>query len=121
MVDIQQPLSRIPVGVLTHLFFSFAFITPVDFNIVPMDGIPDRLFSEFTALKRKNRALKVFVALGGWTHNDPGQYQTVFSDIVATPVSRRKFIVNLMTFLRQYAFDGVDFDWVSFLFLFLIP
>lgn len=34
--------------------------------------------------------------------------------MVATKASRTAFIGNLMSFLRQYAFDGVDFDWVSF-------
>lgn len=34
--------------------------------------------------------------------------------MVATKASRTAFIGNLMSFLRQYAFDGVDFDWVNF-------
>lgn len=42
-----------------------------------------------------------------------GPTQKVFSDMVATKASRTAFIGNLMSFLRQYAFDGVDFDWVS--------
>lgn len=33
--------------------------------------------------------------------------------MVATKESRKTFIDNLLSFLRQYAFDGVDFDWVS--------
>jgi GH18 family chitinase len=32
--------------------------------------------------------------------------------MVGTRQNRATFIANLMAFLRQYAFDGVDFDWV---------
>ena len=64
-------MDQIPVNSLTHLFFSFGYITP-DFNIAGMDGLPFELFSDFTALKKKNPGLKVVVALGGWTFNDPG-------------------------------------------------
>ncbi|KAL3423877.1 glycosyl hydrolases family 18 protein, partial [Phlyctema vagabunda] len=104
-------ISDIPVGALTHLVFSFAYITPGTFNIAPMDDLPSNLFSTFTALKRRNTALKVMVAIGGWTFNDPGPTQTVFSDVSSSKANRQKFITNLLSFMRQYGFDGVDFDW----------
>ncbi|KAH7160985.1 hypothetical protein EDB81DRAFT_924239, partial [Dactylonectria macrodidyma] len=103
-------LDDIPVNSLTHLYFSFAFIMP-DFQIVGMDNLPDKLFTDFTNLKKKNPALKMVIAIGGWTHNDPGPLQKVFSNMVSTKANRSKFIGNLMSFLRMYAFDGVDFDW----------
>lgn len=53
------------------------------------------------------------VALGGWTFNDPGATQRVFHDVASTKANRAKFIGNLLSFLRQYAYDGVDFDWVG--------
>ncbi|KAK2052280.1 glycoside hydrolase, partial [Colletotrichum caudatum] len=103
-------LDDIPVNSLTHLYFSFAFIMP-DLQIVGMDNLPDKLFTDFTNLKKKNPALKMIIAIGGWTHNDPGPLQKVFSNMVSTKANRSKFIGNLMSFLRMYAFDGVDFDW----------
>jgi hypothetical protein len=39
-----------------------------------MDGLPSKLFSDFTSLKKKNAGLKTVVALGGWTFNDPGEF-----------------------------------------------
>lgn len=78
-----------------------------------MDGLPYELFSDFTNLKKKNPGLKTVVALGGWTFNDPGPTQKVYSDMVSTKENRARFIENLFSFMRQYAFDGVDFDWVS--------
>ncbi|KAL8694715.1 MAG: hypothetical protein Q9224_003515, partial [Gallowayella concinna] len=102
----------IPVGGLTHLYFSFGYITPGDFNIAPMDNAPLSLFSDLTDMKKKNSALKAVVALGGWTFNDNGTAtQPVFSNMVGSAGNRAKFITNLLSFLREYAFDGVDFDW----------
>lgn len=98
---------------MTHLYFSFGYITPGDFNVAPMDNAPSSLFSDLTDLKKKNSGLKAVVALGGWTFNDNGTAtQPVFSNMVSTAGNRAKFITNLLSFLREYAFDGVDFDWV---------
>ncbi|KXH59987.1 glycosyl hydrolase family 18 [Colletotrichum salicis] len=104
-------IEQIPVGALTHLMFSFAYITPGEFQIVPMDDLKTNLFTKMAALKSQNKALKVMIALGGWTFNDPGPTQTVFHDVASSKENRAKFIGNLLSFLRQYAFDGVDFDW----------
>ncbi|KAI0595746.1 carbohydrate-binding module family 18 [Biscogniauxia sp. FL1348] len=101
----------IPAGALTHAYFSFAFITPGDFMIAPMDNLSSDLFEDFTAIKTSNPGLKTIIAVGGWSFNDPGVSQTVFSDMVSTAANRQRFIGNLMGFMRKYAFDGVDFDW----------
>jgi len=78
-----------------------------------MDNLPVTLFSDLTDMKKKNSGLKAVVALGGWTFNDNGTTtQPVFSDMVSTQQNRAKFITNLLSFLREFAFDGVDFDWV---------
>ena len=81
-----------------------------------MDNLDPKLFSDFTALKAKDRTVKYVVALGGWTFNDNGTTtQSVFHDIVSSPANRATFISNLISFLNHYAFDGVDFDWVCIL------
>lgn len=112
--DDVQDFKDIPVGGLTHLYFSFAYISPGGFNVVPMDDLPVSLFSDLTNLKKKNSALKTVVALGGWTFNDNGTAtQPVYSTMVSSKSNRATFIVNLLSFLREFAFDGVDFDWVG--------
>ncbi|KAL8350543.1 hypothetical protein RB598_005715 [Gaeumannomyces tritici] len=107
----DMDFNKIPVGAFTHLYFSFAFITPGDFNIAPMDDLDPELFTKFTEVKKRNSGLQTVVALGGWTFNDPGPFQTVFSDLVGSKENRGKFIENLFAFMRKFAFDGVDFDW----------
>ncbi|RSL40913.1 hypothetical protein CEP54_015977 [Fusarium duplospermum] len=101
----------IPVHDITHLIYSFGFITPGDFRITNMPDVKPGLFREIGMLKNKNPDLKIQIALGGWTHNDPGKWQKVFSDMVSTAEGRTKFIQNLLGFIRQYGYDGVDFDW----------
>ncbi|KAI0459849.1 hypothetical protein F5B21DRAFT_511091 [Xylaria acuta] len=107
----DMDFNKIPVGALTHLYFSFAYITPGEFNIAPMDDLDPELFTRFTNVKKRNSGLKTIVALGGWTFNDPGPFQTVFSDLVSNKDNRGKFIANLFSFMREFGFDGVDFDW----------
>ena len=81
---------------------------------MPMDDLPISLFSDLTSMKKKNSGLKAVVALGGWTFNDNGTAtQPVFSNMVSTRQNRASFITNLLSFMREFAFDGVDFDWVS--------
>jgi chitinase len=43
--------------------------------------------------------------------NDPGPTQKVVSNMVSSARTRETFIDKLVSFLREYAFDGVDFDW----------
>jgi chitinase len=90
-------IEQIPVGALTHLMFSFGYISPGTFEITPMDDLDPKLFTKMTALKRKNKALKVMIALGGWTFNDPGPTQKVFSDVCSSQANRAKFISNLLS------------------------
>lgn len=105
--------ADIPVESLTHLNFAFGYISPSSFDIVPMDNLDPALFSDLTALKSRNRNLKATISLGGWTFNDNDtSTQPVYGDMVSTAAKRQKFISNLFSFLREYGFDGVDFDWV---------
>ncbi|SPJ91021.1 uncharacterized protein FTOL_13423 [Fusarium torulosum] len=103
--------QEVPVHDITHLIFSFGFVTPGDFRITNMPDVKSSLLTQVADLKDKNPNLSIMIALGGWTHNDPGKYQTVFSDMVSTRANRQLFIKNLLGFLSQYGFDGVDFDW----------
>lgn len=105
----------IPVGSLTHIYYSFGYIRLSTYDIIPMDDgkpLSTDTFTEFASLKQKNPAPKVFIALGGWTFNENNTiWQPVFSDLSLIPTKRALFIEKLLTFLNCYGFDGVDLDW----------
>ena len=107
-------IKDIPASSITHLHYAFAYIVPDSFEIATMDDtVPTSLFSQITDLKKQNPALKVIVSVGGWSFNDNDtSTQPVFGDIAGDAGNRAKFITNLLDFMQNYGFDGVDFDWV---------
>lgn len=63
------------------------------------------------ALKKKDPDLKIYLALGGWTFNDPGSTNTTFSNLAASVPRQRMFMNSLMSFMTIHGFDGLDLDW----------
>ncbi|KAK6526922.1 hypothetical protein TWF281_010118 [Arthrobotrys megalospora] len=95
----------------THLNFAFAFIDPVTFAVSPMGHDPS-LYKRLTGLKKAHPALKVYIAIGGWTMNDPDQPTAfTFSDVAGSITNQNKFFNSLISFMATYGFDGVDIDW----------
>ncbi|KAK6215153.1 chitinase [Colletotrichum tabaci] len=76
-----------------------------------MDGIDPGLYKSIGNVKARNPSLKIVIALGGWTFSDPGPWQKVFPTLALTKENRAIFIQNLIGFLSEYGYDGVDFDW----------
>ncbi|KAF7171570.1 hypothetical protein CNMCM5623_003945 [Aspergillus felis] len=103
--------ERIPSGVYTHINFAFAAINPKTFEVGPAQSDDIDLLQRVTNLKRIDPDLKVMIALGGWTFNDPGATRTIFSDIAGSEDNQRKFFKSLTSFLSTYDLDGVDLDW----------
>jgi chitinase len=101
----------IPVGSLTHLYFAFGYISPESLDVVPMNDLSPEHFTTFTRLKEINTGIKLFISLGGWNFNDDTGTQHIFSNTVSSKASRAQFKSKLLSFLRNYGFDGVDFDW----------
>lgn len=79
--------------------------------MLPADDADIPLYERLTTLKQYDPDLKVLIALGGWTFNDPGPTATVFSDIAASAEKQKKFFKSLVSFMSTYDFDGVDLDW----------
>lgn len=76
--------EQIPEGIYTHLNYAFASIDPESFEILPASDHEKKLMKRLTGLKDIDPDLKVFIAVGGWTFNDPGITQTLFSDLAAS-------------------------------------
>ena len=62
-------------------------------------------FTKFKALKAQYPHLITLISIGGWNDSDR------FSDVALTDVSRKTFAQSVVSFIRQYGFDGVDLDW----------
>ncbi|KAJ5590784.1 CAZyme family GH18 [Penicillium hetheringtonii] len=103
--------EQIPAGVYTHLNYAFATIDPENFRILPSTASEKDLMKRLTNLKKIDPDLKVFIAVGGWTFNDPGVTQNVFSDLAASESNQKKFFRSLSSFMSTYNFDGIDLDW----------
>ncbi|KAI1114378.1 hypothetical protein F5Y14DRAFT_441271 [Nemania sp. NC0429] len=105
--------TDLPLDALTHVNYAFAYIDPTTYQIVTMDSVtPNSLFDDLTTLKAIKPDLEVWVSIGGWTFSDNNTAtQPVFGDIAADTSKRQKFANNLVHFMQQHGFDGVDLDW----------
>ncbi|KAF5227461.1 hypothetical protein FAUST_11765 [Fusarium austroamericanum] len=103
--------EQIPLGVYTHLNFAFATVNPKTFEVLPSSASDVRLYKRLASLKKQDPDLKVMIAIGGWTFNDPGPTATTFSDIAGSESAQKAFIKSLISMMSTYDFDGVDLDW----------
>ncbi|KAL4749617.1 hypothetical protein BDW72DRAFT_194648 [Aspergillus terricola var. indicus] len=103
----------LPLDALTHLNFAFASIDPETYDVVTMDSAtPAKLFKDATNVKSVKEDLLVYVSMGGWSFSDNDTAtQPLFGKISADKAKRQTFANNIVHFMRQYGFDGVDLDW----------
>ncbi|KAK3775669.1 hypothetical protein RRG08_049848 [Elysia crispata] len=96
----------------THIHYAFAQISGRGTTLEPgqwndeskrgMIGMYERVLQ----LKAHNPHLKVLLSVGGW-----GAGSKLFSKMAANRNSRRRFIRNVIRYLRYWGFDGFDIDW----------
>lgn len=103
----------------THIIYSFAKIdaqggrTNPRFSLAPFehnDMGAGGQYDQVTSLKRKHPHLRVTLAVGGWTFNDPPT-AWIFTTMASKPEYRAHFIQSTITYLRAHHFDGLDLDW----------
>ncbi|RUS78750.1 hypothetical protein EGW08_013501, partial [Elysia chlorotica] len=93
----------------THVIFAFVDITADGTDLTPFnrnDQGPGGLYNRTLALREKNQALKVLLAVGGWQIGSKP-----FIPMVRTDSNRRRWVTNVITYLRRHGFDGFDVDW----------
>ena len=59
------------------------------------------------ALRNSKPTLKLLIAIGGWTDSRTNKYST----LLASPTKRAKFVTEVVKFINDYGFDGLDLDY----------
>lgn len=100
---LRWSVSDVPAALYTHLHYSFATLTPafsVDVSKVAAQ-FPD--FVNLSGVKR-------IISIGGWKFStSPGSYE-IFREAVREE-NRATIVTNVVSFLKEFHLDGVDFDW----------
>ncbi|KAK4233286.1 glycosylhydrolase family 18-9 [Achaetomium macrosporum] len=103
--------ESIPYGYYTDIIFSFATIDPQTFEIEAGDHKTEEYMRRISTIKLVQPDIRIWIAVGGWSFNDPGPTRTTFSDIAGSAANRQKFLNSLVLFMNKYGFDGIDIDW----------
>ncbi|XP_043581613.1 chitinase-3-like protein 1 [Bombus pyrosoma] len=102
--------TDIDPNLCTHIIYTFVGISE-DGNVRILDSwldLPNGRdgYGKFTRLRQLNPETKALIAIGGWNEGS-----TKYSNVVANPNVRARFVQNVIRFLKTYDFDGFDFDW----------
>ncbi|GAB0094588.1 Probable chitinase 2 [Sergentomyia squamirostris] len=106
-------LDHVDPNLCTHVIYAFSGLdTDIDGikALDPWQDLKDNYgkggFEKLTSMKKTNPHLKVTLAIGGWNEGS-----LKYSQMVANPERRAKFVKNAFEFVKRYNFDGLDLDW----------
>lgn len=92
----------------THINYSFAIPAKTGDTLLPL-GNPQHVKTTIKQLHGSKK--QVFLSIGGWGIGDAPGDDTRFHKIAETEKGRKAFVNSTLKMVRQYGFDGVDFDW----------
>ncbi|ERL92170.1 hypothetical protein D910_09490 [Dendroctonus ponderosae] len=106
-------VENLEPSLCTHVIYAFAGLNPQEDSIQSLDPWQDLTehygkggYQRITTLKLRYPHLKVSLAIGGWNEGSKN-----YSQLVAEPPRRSKFVASAVDFIRKYNFDGLDLDW----------
>jgi len=94
------PPEKIDLNILTHIIHAFVWPNS-DGTISTYAGMIDANLNYQVHLGGK----QILVSLGGWGNS------TAFADVTGDASLRSTFISNIVNFVQQNDYDGVDIDW----------
>lgn len=102
----NEPVSKLQTSKLTHIMYAF-LIPNEDGSLKPLKNL-----EQLKALVEKAHldGAKVYIAIGGWSYENVPLYST-FDKISRDPVTRKKFVNNIVQFVVDNNLDGVELDW----------
>ncbi|KAM0255869.1 hypothetical protein ACHAQJ_005374 [Trichoderma viride] len=72
----------------------------------------DKLYTAVTSARFANPKAGFWLSIGGWTFSDNNTiFQPVFGEVASSEAKRKRFALNLVKFMTEFGFDGVDIDW----------
>ena len=94
--------------ICTHIVYGFAVLDFSTLLMKPHDSWAD-IDNDFygKVVEYKRYGIKVTIAIGGWNDSQGDKY----SRLVNNPAARKRFIENVVQFIKKYDFDGLDLDW----------
>lgn len=116
--ELSPPLypDDIDPTLCTHIHYAFAKIDVQTLALLPTEehdmnwtertNMP--LYIRLYGLKRRNMALKILLAVGGWSAKSDG-----FNLASRNHHNRSRFINQTIKVLREWNFDGVDLGWTQ--------
>lgn len=97
--------EKIDANLCTHVVYSFAVLDPNSLTIrMHEPSLDTQLYKRVTDLRKKG--IKVSIALGGGEDSDGAKY----GRLLTNPNARQKFIANVIEFIKQHNFQGLDLD-----------
>ncbi len=102
----QDMLEHINLDALTQINYSF-LLPRSDGTLYFLDEENVRHVVSIAHQK----GIKIFVSVGGWSNEKKEKLSSIFETIMNRDELRKDFLKNVLEIVKEYDFDGVDFDW----------
>lgn len=100
--------EQIDENLCTHVVYQYAALDPTSLTIKvndPLVDIDNGFYRRITDLKKKG--IHVLISIGGSIDSVDDEY----SRLVRDPDARARFVADVIEFIKNYNFDGLNLEW----------